>query len=57
MEFIMTEVTKLNTRLAEMKARINVFPGTNPNATPEEVAKEINKALDRIEAGDFEEVK
>ena len=33
-----------------------VFPGTNPDTTPEEVAEEINKALAQIEAGEAEEV-
>jgi hypothetical protein len=33
---------------------INIFPGTNPDVTPEQVATEVNKMLDRVEAGDFE---
>lgn len=32
---------------------INIFPGTKP-ATPEQIAGEINKAMDQIAAGDFE---
>jgi hypothetical protein len=34
----------------------NLFPGTNPNATTEQVAAELNRALDRLEAGEFEMV-
>lgn len=33
---------------------INVFPGSRPNVSAEEVAEQINLALDAIEAGDFE---
>lgn len=50
----MSEIAKLNERLAGMKLR--TFPGTNPNTTKEELAKEINRVLDAIEAGDYEEV-
>jgi hypothetical protein len=40
-----------------MKAKnFKLFPGTNRDATAEEIAEEINKALGRIEAGDFEVV-
>jgi hypothetical protein len=53
----MTELTKLHARLVEMDVRkFNIFPGTNPNATPEQIAAAINRALDAIEAGKFEEV-
>ena len=33
---------------------IKITPGNNRYATPEEVAGEINKALDQLENGDFE---
>lgn len=53
----MDQQIKLIKRLEDMQGTIRgIFPGTNPNATPEQVAKEINRALDQIEAGDFEEV-
>jgi hypothetical protein len=34
---------------------LDIFPGTNPDATPEDVAKEIIKAMESIAAGDCEE--
>jgi hypothetical protein len=37
-------------------AKINVFPGTNPNATREQVDKEIARAIQSIRDGDYEEV-
>jgi len=53
----MTELAKLHARLVEMKVtKFNIFPGTNPNATPEEIAKAINNALDALESGDYEEI-
>lgn len=30
--------------------------GSNPDATPEQIAGEINRALAQLEAGNFEEV-
>lgn len=33
---------------------IKITPGLNRYATPEEIAGEINKALDQLENGDFE---
>jgi len=36
--------------------KLNVFPGTNPDVTPDQVAAEVSKSLDRITAGDFEDV-
>ena len=35
---------------------LGVFPGTNPDVTPEEVHAELNRAVARLEAGDFEAV-
>jgi len=53
----MTEIAKLHKRLEGMKAtNFNIFPGTNPNATPEQIAKAVNSALDQIEMGNFEEI-
>lgn len=31
---------------------ISIFPGAKPGVSAEQVATELNKALDRIEAGD-----
>lgn len=33
---------------------IKLFPGSNRDATREQVAEQINKALAQIEAGDYE---
>lgn len=33
---------------------IKLFPGSNRDATPEQVAEQINKAIAQIEAGDYE---
>jgi hypothetical protein len=35
-------------------ANIKLFPGSSRDATPEQFAEQINKALAQIEAGDFE---
>lgn len=35
---------------------VKLFPGSSREATPEQMAEEINKALAQIEAGDYEEV-
>jgi len=37
-------------------ADIKLFPGTNRDATSEDMAEQINKAIAQIEAGDFEVV-
>ena len=37
--------------------KVRVFPGSNPNATDEDVANELNSALDQIEAGEYTEIK
>lgn len=53
------------TQLAKLKERlfgenglgvtnIKIAPGHNRHATPEEIAGELNKALDRLKQGDFE---
>lgn len=36
--------------------KVNVFPGTNPNVTEEQVVEEIQKAFASIANGDYEEV-
>lgn len=52
-----TNVEKLQEQMAELGIiKLNVFPGTNPNVTQEQVAKEISTALDNITTGNFEEV-
>lgn len=33
---------------------IKMFPGTSRDATPEQVAEQINRAISQIEAGDVE---
>lgn len=33
---------------------IKFYPGTDKDATPEEISEEINKAISKIEAGDFD---
>ena len=51
------EQKRLRERLQAMgTANFNVFPGTNPNATPEQVAGAVNRALDQLEAGEFEDI-
>lgn len=52
----MTELEKLKERLfGDPKRRLVNFSFTpGPEATPQGVAREINKALDQIEKGDFE---
>lgn len=41
----------------ELEAKnIKFFPGTNREATPEQFAEQVNRALVQIEAGDFEMV-
>lgn len=35
---------------------VKLFPGSNRDATPEQMAEQINKALAQIEAGDYEVV-
>lgn len=56
----MTEVEKLKERLYGEGGlgvtSFNIFPGTNPNVTAEEVAREVNHSLDQLEAGNFEEI-
>jgi hypothetical protein len=32
---------------------IALFPGSSPNVSAEQVAAEINRALDQVEAGEF----
>jgi hypothetical protein len=48
-------LTELNERLKPRGVTVRgFFPGTNPNATIDQVEAAINKAIDNIEAGDFE---
>lgn len=35
---------------------LNVSPGTDPGATAEQMAGELNRSMARVEAGEFEEV-
>lgn len=55
----MTEVEKLYQRLYGEGGlgvtKFHIFPGTDPKATAEDRAREVNKSLDRILAGDYEE--
>ena len=37
-------------------SNFKLFPGKNRDATPEQVAQEINASLDKIEANDFEDI-
>lgn len=37
-------------------SNIKLFPGTNRDTSPEEMAEEINRALSQLEAGETEEV-
>lgn len=49
------QIERLKGRLQKMGAKnFSFFPGSKPNVTPEEVAREVNKALDEIESGNFE---
>jgi hypothetical protein len=36
--------------------RVNVSPGTNPDATAEDIAQEVIRVIAAVEAGDFEVV-
>lgn len=38
-------------------ANVKLFPGSNREATPEQMAEQVNKAIAQIEVGDYEEVK
>lgn len=52
----MTEMEKLRNRLVDMGAtNIGLTLGETAT-TQEELASEINKALDQIEAGDYDEL-
>ena len=51
----MTEVEKLNKTLEQIGAtKISIFPGTDPNVTSEQVAKEIRESIERVLAGEAE---
>ena len=50
----MTEVERLQKRLIDMKVtRFHVTRGEKPS-TPEEIAAEVNRCLDKMEAGELE---
>ena len=50
-------LTELNEMIKHRGVTVRgIFPGTNPNATLEQVAEMINRALDQLEAGDYEEI-
>jgi hypothetical protein len=52
-----TEVQRLKARLVEMEVTgFCVTLGDAPNPTPEGVCGEINRALDALEAGDYEDL-
>ena len=55
-----TQIEILRERLfgkSGMSARnFSIFPGSNPNAAPEDIAGEINKTLDEFSRGNFEEI-
>jgi hypothetical protein len=35
---------------------VKLFPGSSRDATPEQMAEQINKTIAQIEAGDYDEV-
>lgn len=49
---MMTELEKLKERLYGEGGlgvtNFHIFPGTNPNVTAEEVAREVNRSLDNV---------
>lgn len=53
------EQTRLMDRLFNDPTRklvnFNIFPGDKP-ATAEQICAEVNKAMDQMERGDFEEI-
>lgn len=52
----MSEIDRLKTRLAGVR-NFRITPGTHAREfTPEQIAAEINKALDQVERGDCETV-
>lgn len=54
----MTQVEQLIHRLTEAGiTNFDSFPGTLPDVTKEQLAEEINKSLDQLKAGNFEEIK
>lgn len=53
----MTEVEKLKAKLLIHGIdKVHVFPGSNPNATEEQVAAAISASIDRLINGDYEEI-
>lgn len=53
----MTEVDKLKANiLIHGINRLHIFPGTDPNVAEEQVAGVINRAIDQLIAGDYEEI-
>lgn len=52
----MDNITRLEEKMKEMGIdRFSYTPGSNPNADPEEVAGEIVRSLEALEAGELEE--
>lgn len=53
----MSEMERLKQRLKDSRVtNFHVFRGSNKDATDEDIAREVNKSLDAIERGEFEEV-
>lgn len=53
----MSEVERAARRMKELGVTtFSYTPGTNPDSTSDQVATEINKALDQLQSGDFEVV-
>ena len=48
------EQNRLRARLAAMKGTVHAFPGTDPTVSQEDVAREMNSALDQLERGEAE---
>lgn len=54
----MNETERLRRKLDEIGGHlVHVEPGTDPKATAEQRAKAIRESIERIEAGDYEEIK
>lgn len=50
-----TEIARARARLeAAGVTNVSIFPGSGRDSTPERMAAELNRSLDRLEAGDFE---
>lgn len=49
--------TRLFDRDSLNAKNIKMFPGTNRDTTPEQMAQEINRSLSQLEAGNYVEIK